>query len=287
MTDKIENAILKFWGNKEKTFIKDDSGLPSDKAIDISVENAVKDLMARTLKRKQGEGANGEIKPVIINEIKEPLRKLYASDLSEKDFDEWHTNTCENILKVLQEKYINTDGTEVHYGKAQKILNMTLKYLMCMDGAEKYEKKLHHCQMPLDSYTLEWIKRACKKYNEKNDKIIVSKMPSWSVMDYGDGGSDIEKGKYTYNFFVKKIREFSKKNYGYSEEEYGKLTPLQAEFLIWPNIQMELAAEAFIIKFKSNYCELNNKEKQEIKDMSLKDKLEMIECLLPKVRIEE
>lgn len=158
---------------------------------------------------------------------------------------------------------------------------------MCMDGAEKYEKKLHHCQMPLDSYTLEWIKRACKKYNEKNDKIIVSKMPSWSVMDYGDGGSDIEKGKYTYNFFVKKIREFSKKNYGYSEEEYGKLTPLQAEFLIWPNIQMELAAEAFIIKFKSNYCELNNKEKQEIKDMSLKDKLEMIECLLPKVRIEE
>ena len=54
------------------------------------------------------------------------------------DFDVWHNTQCEFFItefsKILKEAHKNpADAT---YGKAQKIVNMTFKYLYCFDDAK-------------------------------------------------------------------------------------------------------------------------------------------------------
>ncbi len=65
-----------------------------------------------------------------------------------KAFDAWYDSTLSNA----------TINTPLTVGQAQKIINMSFKYLMCCSDLR--ENKLAHfswCHMPLDKYTLEWL----------------------------------------------------------------------------------------------------------------------------------
>lgn len=228
-----------------------------------AIHRAIKDLMARTLKRKEenkGKDFNKAIEDALLPNIYEWLNDS-RKDFSEKAFDEWHAKTCDKVLKVLQDYYTNNNETEVEYGKAQKIVNMTMKGLYCLKDADQKDRYFKHCHIPLDSFTLEWFKRAIVE----QEGLSKGKVDSWSTLQYGEINKPtyIVKRKktdetenqdntaankeansseyYTYKRIVDLIRMHFVNS---KENPYKGLTPFQAEFYIWQEIQLHLATEA-------------------------------------------
>lgn len=172
---------------------------------------AYRDMTPRHLK---GIGKNPDGKKELFENLADEFVKYFKSPpKSKEEFDEWHSKICNKVLETL-------DGlceVKVHYGKAQKLVNMSFKNFYCFADAEEYEKKgyFDNCHMPLDSFTLSWY------MNKADGKISVD---SWSSMEADD-----------YSKIQTEIREYfdSKSNITYRNKNGDSLTPFIAEFYIW------------------------------------------------------
>ena len=162
-----------------------------------------------------------------------------------KNFDDWHKSACDTLNQYLCELGYN----DTNYGKAQKIINMTFKYLYCLDTTNYYEEFFKKCHIPLDSFTLEW----CRRYLKDKPKAL-NNDTSWSGMEYG-----------LYNSLQVKIKE---------QLDY----PLYVEFIIWPEMQKHIAAEEFIKTFPSN-----EEYKKTIKNQPLNTKIEYIKNIIENI----
>ena len=190
---------------------------------DIIIKYTSQDLTPRTMK--------GHNKQLLIEPAYKPLAKLIfdfihgEGELDEQSFDKWHADTC----KKFQKWFNVSSGMPVPlpYGKAQKIVNMTFKNLLCCSHAEKYLGRFVYCHMPLDSYTLDdWFKGDVLKWyqDETHEKVTKGWIPSWSNLDYSN-----------YIWIQDQIRQYLKNaDHIYRDEDGKALTPLQAEFYIWP-----------------------------------------------------
>ena len=128
--------------------------------------------------------------------------------------------------------------------------------------------------MPLDSFTLEWIKRFVK--DEKKNALRVGKSDSWSKIQNADAEYYIgTNGKdfYPYDRYVNWIR-------GYIDDRNWSISPLELEFVVWPRMQKKLAAEGFLIGLQENP---DRKAKQEIQKKSLEDNYREICAALKKI----
>lgn len=195
-----------------------------------------------------------------------------AEDAIVKEFKVYFTNPapCEKKFKEshirLCNAWINSfeDGSSLGtYGKAQKIVNMTFKYLYCCTNIENFENHFKYCHMPLDSFTLEWFKRNIQEVDP-------TKIGSWSKMK--DEKSDTYKEsknieKYSYHYYVARIRDYVAIN-------KIELTPLQLEFIIWPKMQLELATENYLFALTDEYKKTTEKEK--LRKESLEDKMALV-----------
>lgn len=254
------------------------------KAICEAVDKARKDLMVRTLTLKPQKSTNKnepsdklkeKIKEDIITCLYNEIDDYFNEPVREKpdEFDEWHNYVCLIVEDKLKEYY-----NGVHYGKAQKLVNMTFKYMYCYDftnNYKDYEKYFLNCHMPLDSFTLEWFKREA---NRKSHTVMADKIPSWSNMQYDVYSGKIYdiNGKYIYNFFVDEIRKLI-------VELGSNLTPFQAEFIIWPYMQLKMSAEDFLYQFKKQEPdddqneESSNKIRAKLKEATLKENLDDVQ----------
>ena len=195
-----------------------------------------------------------------------------AEDAIVKEFKAYFTNPapCEKKFKEshirLCNAWINSfeDGSSLGtYGKAQKIVNMTFKYLYCCTNIDNFENHFKYCHMPLDSFTLEWCKRNIQE-------IEPNKIGSWSKMkdeknDTYKESKNIEK--YSYHYYVARIRDYVAIN-------KIELTPLQLEFIIWPKMQLELATENYLFTLTDEYKKTSEKEK--LRKESLEDKMALV-----------
>lgn len=80
-------------------------------------------------------------------------------------FDSWYDSLLSRV----------TSNIPLTVGQAQKVINMSFKYLMCCDDIR--QTKLTHftwCHMPLDSVTLEWIGLRGLIWNSIDDSILYS-----------------------------------------------------------------------------------------------------------------
>lgn len=236
-----------------------ESCITDEGVIEAAVKLAYKDAQ-RTMK---GIGKYSTNKDKAIKGISEKLEEYFNGNACENadKFDEKHKELCDkwkwhNEKNERKENFPNSNlGT---YGKAQKIVNMAFKYLYCCKDACEKEDYFKYCHVPLDTFTLEWFCRECR------DKIVKSKIASWSLIakyDLSDENKndDNEKKYYNYMFFQEKFIEM------YSENE---LTPLQAEFIKWPEMQMKLAAEGFLIGLLESP---DNTEKEKIRSEKLSE----------------
>ena len=80
-------------------------------------------------------------------------------------FESWYDSLLSN----------STTNTTLTVGQAQKIINMSFKYLFCC--ADIRNNKLSHftgCHMPLDSVTLEWLGMKGLIWNSIDDPMLYS-----------------------------------------------------------------------------------------------------------------
>lgn len=222
-----------------------------------SISAAINFAYGDTKRTLKGISNYAKLKENAINKLTEAFKEYFNGKAPESadEFNKIHNELCMIWVNELSE---NPDLSK--YGKAQKIVNMTFKYLYCCKSLDGYEEHFDYCHMPLDSFTLEWFKRNIVK-EQRGIKI-----GTWSSMN----NSDIPKrykdneGYQTYNYYVDKIKEYCDKN---------EKKPLLLELEVWPQIQRHLAAEAFLFALKES---ISSKEKKDIRQKSLDDKLQEI-----------
>jgi hypothetical protein len=153
---------------------------------------------------------------------------------SQKEYDAWQFKYSSSFLVELNTKLQEYGVSQAAYGKAQKVINMAMKYLFCLDGADRYLDRFKYCHMAIDRYTLRWItKEVFPWYNNgksRPDRLVATKAPSWSNLEYGDTSE-----KYSYYQFQSIIRDYlNSATNPYRSETGAPLTPFEAEFYIWP-----------------------------------------------------
>ncbi len=199
-----------------------------------------------------------------------------------EEFEILHANACETVVSFLEDQLYGEKSCT--YGKAQKVVNMTFKHLYCLSEGKKRQWFLE-CHMALDFFTLEWFKRNIAKYGKVH---TLGKVDNWSALqnpkDKEYTGKKDQKF-YSYHFLVEEIRAYFDKN-----RPFGPLCPLEAEFIIWPDIQMHLSAESFIFQLDPKMYGGNdqqaNENKQKVKDMQIDELLTKVETKITQYRDE-
>lgn len=191
----------------------------------------------------------GKFKSGIAREIREYLNKPKAYP-----FDVFHEKVCKKLKECFPEK-----ETNITYGQTQKIVNMAFKYLYCLfyKYGKLKEGQFADCHMPLDSFSLEWFKRwisaNAKEYWKEEGNFKKGSVGSWSSMEVSNY-KDKEGIKYGYKVYLKYIRKYCE---DYNKE---KITPLELDFIVWPQIQKIMAAEAFIKTFEKDEEEIEKND---------------------------
>lgn len=239
--DLLKQAVKDFWdctdiikatkkGEEDQTITYAflENGIICKNSINKCIERATVDITVRTLTKVHNEG-NGVLKKLAGDIAKEGLCEYIIDWFEQKysdytDYDGWHKNACAKALSVIRQYYTNKDGSEVCYGKAQKVVNMTMKTIYCLvcnddDAFKKYNHLFDKCHIPLDSFTMNWY---CEYHKTGT---------AWSNLgtdEYYEISDNI-----AHIFAEGEVTKF-----------YKEYTPLQAEFFIWEEEQMKaLVAE--------------------------------------------
>ena len=177
-------------------------GFPIAQELEYAIAKAHTDMSRR---------ANGH-KPEIQSESIKWLKDRFTTSSpfilnNQSDFDDWHHKTCEQYCSHMN-SYINSQEFPffMTYGRAQKVLNMTFKYLYCTSPYKAYvEKIIPFLHMTLDGYTLRWYKDVVVKYFNINRNHGITK---FKVGDISDWSKMNERGKHQYIDIQKRIREY-------------------------------------------------------------------------------
>ena len=281
-SNKHADVVKVFWDGKDK----DGNQLGfNDDGFKEAIRRSYKDYMPRTMQRNNIDIGEKNITEVMLDYVcaeknfpddnKSFLDKIKdwfnETNIDQDTYDKWHKECCDKILRCFKVYY----DKGVTYGKAQKIVNMTMKGIYCLDGAENYEDWFKHCHMALDSIILEWFKRDVKRIGDEK----------WSNLD-----------KNKYEEYLEEIRN----HFGVSKKilntfDINGLTPFQAEFYIWRDMQIHTLTELLFSqefgkeeridkvnkKISKNFDYVNEndfkKAKGEFKKFSLEKKLAIVE----------
>lgn len=163
----------------------------------LAVNNAYRDMMPRTISGiglsklneipnktvpKSCKDALRDSKSKLLNDLRMELAKNIIENVFNAhgglgEFNDLiHEKLCDDFIKDFQLKsaYLNKeidrfnlthsqsvshiDVSKITYGKAQKIVNMTMKQLYCFDNAHTYRSSVfQYCHIPIDSVILEFF----------------------------------------------------------------------------------------------------------------------------------
>ena len=237
-----------------KRFSATTIGFPASQELEYAIAKAHTDMSRRA------RGHKSEFQVESIKWLKKRFTTVSPFTMKNQlDFDEWHHETCEEYCKHMN-AYIHSQGFDfsMTYGRAQKVLNMTFKYLYCTSKYKaRVDKIISFLHMTLDGYTLRWYKEVVVKYFNDNRAHSITKL---KVGDVSDWSKMNESGKHQYIDIQKRIREYLKKEtyYKYSidteriDEEFSdehktrnntipveipfdatRKYPFFAEFVVW------------------------------------------------------
>ena len=200
-----------FWNGEDK----DKKHCFNEEGIKYSIWRALRDYTARTESVKEGDSSASADK--MLEAIPEFINNmiLYFKESPYKvatEYDEWHHKMCELFIEEIIQGKIRS---EVKYGKAQKIVNMSMKTIYCLEGSKEKAQKgyFEFCHMPLDSITINWfVKYVAKSWfnvgKKRDDKIKISleggPLPKWSNISFCEAN--------TFENYCKNIKNYDKKN---------------------------------------------------------------------------
>ena len=199
-----------------------------------------------------------------------------------EEFEEFHGIACRAVMDFLRiQKYSQEDCT---YGKAQKVVNMMFKHIYCLSDGEKREW-FRPCHMALDFFTLEWFKRNVTEFGERMPE---GKVDNWSALknpEEEEYQGKESKWYYSYHTIVREIEKYFQE-----KKPYGDLCPLEAEFYIWPDIQLRLCAENLIYQLAPRTYGGNTAaaraRKKELQKMPIDNLLSQVEKTIEEFRTE-
>lgn len=206
----------------------------------LAVKKAYIDMSPRTFKPKNDSEIDPDAKAKLLENIAERIKSYMQSGLSNVSFDDWHKELCEFFLNGDKAKGVKglydllsdagKDVGQATFGKAQKIVNMTFKYMYCFDNADLYADRFEPCHMPLDSYILDWFfdcyKDKWSHPTNKKAKLTHSgeyKLTVWSDLKYEMNGNDAIPQ-------YKEIQDWIKRRL---DSAATPVSRLEAEFVIW------------------------------------------------------
>lgn len=305
----LESLKIKFWDGKyaenekksSKQFYFDEEGIKvaikralgdfTDRTEKLTPESGVKSLgVEEKFKLLCGTGNISTNIPAEGSFVKKFIDYFFEKPFEfkeQKDFDNWHHDMCELFLRTLEKRYQGG----LHYGKAQKIVNMTFKNAYCLKGSRNLDEYYKWCHMPLDSITLEWVGRTqatIKSIDPDYCYLRKGRIPSWSKMNYKEE-DDFKNSEGNPYYSYKEIQEaiftyFAKYVEKNKATEYLKnCTPLKAEFFVWKYMQFELSAEDFYKQCLS-FIEVDDKTKNEQNEFKGKTINKKLECLQEKLK---
>lgn len=256
---EVEKKI--FWETETK-------GKKVEDVLDFAVQKSYQDLQLRTI---PGHGNVPNLKNHICEDVKESFESYFmkkAPETKEK-FIEKHEELCDVFMKSMNHKLSEFGVKNVNYGKAQKIVNMTFKYLYCSDNPDFGKEYFKFCQLPLDQYSLEWVRRISKEL--KLEKGHIDK-DSWGKIQYDQ---DIDRKQYSY----KKYRDCL---YEYVEMKKLEWSLLELDIVIWPMIKKIISVENFIKSFDGKLIRNEDAAKYEIQELNntLNSKLQEIQDII-------
>ncbi len=200
----------------KKAFLRD-AGTCTDIAhcILLAVTKAYGDMSPRTIK-----GHCLYIQEQCIPYLADRFSAYFCGKMPETqaEFDRWHDETCRSFLGVLNEALQKKGLAPQAYGKAQKTVNMTFKYLYCLRPEDVQRGWFRYCHMPLDTYTLSWF--------------------------YGNGNAHGPDETWS-NLSAERYRAIAGTILNHDcKAEYGGLSALEAEFIIWQKEKNRAALKA-------------------------------------------
>lgn len=242
------------------------------------------DAQQREMLKMKKKGDSQKEVPSVTGYLVERLGKPFEdrfvqyftnAPLSREAFDDWHHQTCKMFLDQLNGKNSESVAsqpiyTNLKYGKAQKIVNMMFKHLYCFNSQvwkDKWDPYFQFCHVTLDNFTLTWFEREVCPHH---------RIESWSNLDFAGNAVDINN----YTFYLEHIRKFFDKQKLDAQSPYREVTPFQAEFYIWPDIQLRLAAEALFFELKPEKYKGKGKAAKDNKSALMKlDLLDLLDDL--------
>lgn len=240
--EDLRDIFKDYFKNKEQL------GISESNIKEIVKVHAYKDMTPRTI---QGL-TKDKIKDALEYLAEKVYKYISSSEIYSKEkYDEWHKETCEEFVKKSKKMLEPNIAEKITAGKAQKILNMTMKYVYCCSDEEIDVDKFMWCHVALDHFTLEnWFSNDVLDWlnepKEKKDKINKGRMVNWSNLKYGNS-----KEIWSYCWIQERIREYLDIESGAKGNKYEGLTPFQAEFYVW---QDEKTREALlqVLKLKES-----------------------------------
>ena len=182
----------------------------------FGIRKAFDDAFNQYARRKQQKYANEK------EELISPIVERIFDYLNNNNdiFDECYNCCIEKAKRILNNN---------QYGIAQKFINMSFKYMMCFCDSDYISEKFNDCYLPLDKYTIKWIRaRKNKEINKRLDTI----KNAWANIDE-------ELYKDIQNYVKTELLSTPQYKVSYSEKagnnEYCSLSSnrLKTEFIIW------------------------------------------------------
>lgn len=218
-------SVKSFFETYLKDKCKDKNNI--DEVIQESIKLAYNDFK-RTL---WGIGKAPTENPYALAEklIKEEIDKLKEKGIqSQENFDEWHKKACEELLDLYNDRW------GFCLGKAQKWINMTLKYLVTfilgleIEKAKRYVELTPYYHIPIDNYILSEVKGLIPSD-------IVAGLRPWSKIS--------ERAQY--DKFQRTFRE-----------TFNDRIPLEIEFEMWNAHKNGVCiSNLYILEFLKPLCE--------------------------------
>lgn len=159
---------------------------------------------------KKKEDAKKEWKEDIVENIICPQIESLINN-GTTDFDKWHETVCNEII-LESDKMLAEISIVLHYGQAQKWLNMTLKNMLILENWKITDSIKNSMHCPVDGYIITAAKKLGVKIPKKEDK----PWSIWNKADYVDfqknlvsklKGSRIEWEIESWPIYKKKLKK--------------------------------------------------------------------------------
>lgn len=188
--------------------------------FDFVYELALRDAVMRTAYL----GDKSELRK--CEEAKNIVRDYANNILDGKCFDyDGYFKKAENLCTFFNSYIKVPEGSDKEpqftFGNAQKLLNMTMKYLyiMCYQNNE-LRKNFKDCHCPMDRIMIDKVKKEFKNFSRKEKREHIGKFKgiSWSKLSFSD------KDKAAYQQFQEAVSSLA---------QVKNIFPIEYDYYLW------------------------------------------------------